>query len=216
METFFVSKVSITIFVPDMENKIIERALDLFLNLGFKNVTMDEIAKETGISKKTIYQFFENKNTLILACLNSMTLEINKNISFVKEKNYNAVVEQMEVKKLIMRQLKSEKTSPHYQLQKYYPKIYANVRSRHKEIMSTCVADNLAKGIKEGLYRKEINIDIVTKIHFICAIEIKNEDHFPPEKYSVLEIMNTYTENFLRSMVTTKGLEILEQQLKQQ
>lgn len=199
-----------------MEDKIVQKATELFLNLGFKNVTMDQIAKESGISKKTIYQFFNNKTALIENCLENILVTIGENIQKVKSKNLNAVEEQLEVKKLLMQQMKLEKTSPHYQLQKYYPNLYTQTRNKHVAVMHNCTAENLAKGIKEGVYRKEVNIELTTKIHFICAIELKNAEHFPPDQYSAKEIMNIYTEHFLRSVVTPKGLEILEQQLKQQ
>lgn len=197
-----------------MECKIIKKASELFLSLGFKSVTMDEIAQESGVSKKTIYQHFKNKTCLIQGCVDDIIKTINEGVTSVKSKRLNAVEEQLAVKKLIMEQLKNEKSSPHFQLERYYPNIYKTTRKKHFEIMTQCVSDNLKNGVAEGLYRADINIDVVTKMHFICAVEMKNRDIFPPEEYSVPELMNIYMENYLRSIVTPKGLEILEQQLK--
>ncbi|SFU68443.1 transcriptional regulator, TetR family [Pustulibacterium marinum] len=177
---------------------------------------MDDIAQESGISKKTIYQHFKNKTELIQSCVDDSMKTVAINISEVKTKGLNAVQEQLEIRNVILAQLKNEKTSPHLQLQRYYPGIYKITRTKHFELVYASVSQNLQKGIGEGLYRKELDLDIITRMHFICAIELKNQDIFPSENYSVRDLMNIYIENYLRSIVTPKGLEILEQHLHNQ
>ncbi len=199
-----------------MDCKFTKKATELFLKLGFKSVTMDEIAQESGVSKKTIYQHFKNKTELIQFCVSEAMQQISAGICAIKELKLNAVEEQLMVKDVILEQVKNEKTSPHLQLQRYYPGIYKNTRKEHFKLVYQNVYDNIEKGIAEGLYRKNINIDVITRMHFICALELKNQDIFPSEEYSIKETMNTYIENYLRSIVTPKGLEILEHHLQTQ
>src|SRR5690606_17008631 len=111
-----------------MKEKIIQKATDLFLNFGFKSVTMDDIANKLGMSKKTIYQHFENKTCLVKDCTFFMFDIISNGIDCIKEDKRNPVEELYEIKSFILKNLKDEKSSPHYQLQKYYPNIFSNLK----------------------------------------------------------------------------------------
>ncbi|MGI9550098.1 MAG: TetR/AcrR family transcriptional regulator, partial [Aurantibacter sp.] len=104
-----------------MKTKILEKATELFLNLGFKSVTMDDLAREMGISKKTIYSHFENKTHLVEACTLHLFNTISQGIDYICSLGKNPIEELYEIKKFAMLHLKDEKSSPQYQLQKYYP-----------------------------------------------------------------------------------------------
>ena len=85
METFFVSKVSCTTFAQIMRDKILEKSGEMFLTLGFKSVTMDDIARELGISKKTLYKYFSNKANLVAAATGAVQQAIDKTILNIKD-----------------------------------------------------------------------------------------------------------------------------------
>ena len=110
-----------------MKEKIIEKSTDMFLNLGFKSVTMDDIANELGISKKTIYVHFPNKTKLVEATTMQVFDTISYGIDCICELDKNPIDEIYEIKKFVMYNLKDEKSSPQYQLQKYYPKTYTKI-----------------------------------------------------------------------------------------
>ncbi|UOB15978.1 TetR/AcrR family transcriptional regulator [Abyssalbus ytuae] len=192
-----------------MKEKIIEKATDLFLNLGFKSVTMDDIANEMGISKKTIYQHFDNKTDLIQACTFYKFLIISQGIDGICQLNKNPIEELYEIKTFALTHLKDEKQSPHYQLQKYYPKIFNELKLKQYEKMNTCVCGNLQRGIEQGYYRKDVNVDIISKIYFNGMMDLKNTEIFPPQKYSMPLLMETYLEYHVRAIATHKGIEIL-------
>ena len=107
-----------------MQDEILEKAAEMFLNYGFKSVTMDDIANEMGISKKTIYQHFSNKNNLVEATTLRMFHLISEGIDLICENNINAIEALFEIKNFVLQYLKDEKTSPMFQLQKYFPKTY--------------------------------------------------------------------------------------------
>ena len=108
-----------------------------------------------------------------------------------------------------MLHLKNEKSSPQYQLQKYYPKIHESLKLKQFEVMQECVLDNLRKGLELRIYRENLNIDFVSRIYFTGVINIKDQKFFPMEKFPMPELMDIYLEYHLRGIVTPKGRKIL-------
>ena len=192
-----------------MKDKIILKSTDLFLNLGFKSVTMDDIANEMGISKKTIYQHFQNKTKLVEATAMHVFENISHGIDCICELDKNPIEEIYEIKQFVMLHLKDEKSSPQYQLQKYYPKIYASLKTKQFEKMLGCVTQNLDRGITQGLYRDTIEIDFVARLYFNSMISLKDQHIFPRENFSMPMLMNNYLEYHLRGICSPKGLETL-------
>ncbi|MCI2229259.1 TetR/AcrR family transcriptional regulator [Polaribacter sp. MSW13] len=197
-----------------MKDKILEKSNELFINLGFKSVTMDEIASSLGVSKKTIYKFFKNKTELVDAVTNNMFNTICYGIDGICELKMDPIDELFSIKRLIMESLKDEKSSPQYQLQKYYPKIYASLKQKQFLVMKDCVITNLKNGIEKGLYRETIDLEFISRIYFNGMIGIKDKDLFPLKNYSMNTLMTYYLEYHLRGICTEKGIQKLENQLK--
>ena len=149
-------------FVPlrsIMEDKILERAGEMFLNLGFKSVTMDDIASDLGMSKKTLYKYFSNKASLVNASTNAVHNEIERMVASIKDKKFNPIEEEFAIKAIFQDMLKNAKESPMYQLKKYYPETYADLMDKEERLFRDCNSDNLQKGIQQGYYRKGINVE---------------------------------------------------------
>lgn len=197
-----------------MENKIIEKATEMYLTLGFKSVTMDDIASEMGISKKTIYHHFENKNDLVKAVTLSLFETISCGIDEIMTLDKNPIEELFIIKDFVMKNLKNESTSPIYQLQKYYPQIHKTLMSRQFEKMGDCVIDNLRKGIEQGLFRNDINLELIGRFYFAGMTSIKDAELFNPIQFSTKEVQETYLEYHLRGITTIKGVVVLEHLLK--
>jgi len=194
-----------------MQEKIIEKATALFLNLGFKSVTMDDLAHEMGISKKTIYAHFANKTELVEACTLHVFQKISLGIDYICSLKENPIEELYAIKKFVMLHLKDERSSPQYQLQKYYPKIYQRLTEKQYEVMNDCVVDNVKKGIEMGIYRDNLNIDFVSRIYFSGVTSIKDQRLFPNDKFPVTILMDEYLEYHLRGIITPKGRKILNE-----
>jgi len=197
-----------------MREKILKKSNELFLNLGFKSVTMDEIASSLGVSKKTIYKYFKNKTELVVAVTGFMFDTVSCGINGICELELNPIDEIFSIKRFILDNLKDEKSSPQYQLQKYYPKIYASLKQKQFHIMQDCVINNLKKGIENDLYRKTIDLEFISRIYFNGMIGIKDKDLFPLTDYSMNTLMDYYLEYHLRGICTEKGIQQLENQLK--
>src|SRR6478609_10581745 len=141
-----------------MREKIVKKAGELFIKVGFKSITMDDIAKEMGISKKTIYKHFENKELLIEATTEVVHVEVHQAIDEVMAKNYNAIAENFEIRSMLSNMFDASAASPVYQLKKYYPQIYEQIILRETCQRNVCFRQNIEKGIEQGLYRKDIKI----------------------------------------------------------
>jgi len=174
---------------------------------------MDDIANELGISKKTIYSHFSTKTKLVEASTLHILSQISCGIETIISQDKNAIVELYDIKNFAMKHLKDNKSSPQFQLKKYYPKVFNIVQSNHLQIMEGCVFKNLEKGIKNGLYRENIPLDFISKIYFVGMMGIKDEYHFPLTTYSSNELLENFLEYHLRAIVTEKGLKTLNQSI---
>ena len=194
-----------------MREKILQKATNLFLNLGFKSVTMDDLAHEMGISKKTIYSHFENKTQLVGETTMNLFWEISNGIDDIICLKKNPIEELYEIKKFVMSRLNDEKASPQYQLQKYYPQIYDTLKTKEFEVMQDCVMENVKRGIEQGIYRENLNIKFVSRIYFSGATSLGNHDLFPTTLFTKVELEEYYLEYHLRGIVTPEGRKILNE-----
>jgi len=195
-----------------MKEKIIAKASDLFLKLGFKSVTMDDIAGEMCISKKTIYKYFCNKEVLIEESTSMVHRQVHEIIDTIVAKDYNAIHENFEIREMFRDMFKNNTdTSPIYQLKKHYPEIYQNVLSHEIEQCTQYFRVNIEKGISQELYRKDLNIDIYVKFYYTLIFHINETTISEREAQEIeLEALEYHT----RAMATEKGILELEKQLK--
>lgn len=198
-----------------VRDDILNTAAEMFLNYGFKSVTMDDIAERMGISKKTIYTHYSTKSKLVLATSHHVFENINCGIEQIREKKQNPIKENFEIKRFVIHHLKDEKTSPHFQLQKYYPKAFESLKNKQFELLDNCISDNINRGIKSGDYRKDMPIEFISRIHFVGMMGIKDTNLFPVEKYSHAKLMDYFLEYHLRAICTPKGIETLEELLNE-
>ena len=197
-----------------MKDKILQKAADMFLSLGFKSVTMDDIASELGMSKKTIYSHFSTKRKLVEASTFYVLDRVNETICSILDANYDPIEETFTIKSMVNNLLKNEKSSPSYQLQKYYPKIFKQVNEQQFEAVQSCIVENLKRGISGGYYRKDINIDLITRFYFSGNMNLANRELFPIDLYEMSSLKDTFLEYHVRAIATEKGLNTLKNILK--
>jgi AcrR family transcriptional regulator len=197
-----------------MKDKILHKAADLFLSFGFKSITMDDIAADLGMSKKTIYSHFSTKKKLVEASTFYILERVNETICSILDANYDPIEETFTIKSMINNLLKNEKSSPSYQLQKYYPKIYKQVHEKQFEAVQSCIVENLKRGITEDYYRKDIDIDLITRLFFSGNMNLTNQELFPIDVYEISSLKNTFLEYHVRAIATEKGLNTLKNILK--
>jgi len=193
-------------FAELMKEKILDKATQLFLDLGFKSVTMDDIAEALGISKKTIYTHYSTKTKLVEACALGLFQIITEGIDEIIAQDHNPIDEMLYIHQFILERLQQEKVSPQFQLQKYYPKIEQALRQKKLERMKQCVVCNLENGIKLGFYRKDIEVELVYRFYIMTLEGLRNSDLFNMQEYSIPFLVQNFLEYHLRGIVSEKGL----------
>lgn len=193
-----------------MKDKIIKKATDMFLKLGFKSVTMDDIACEMCISKKTIYKYFSNKEKLIEEGTEVVHQKIHALMDSVVAKNLNAIEENFEIRKMFKEMFQSFDHSPAYQLKKHYPEIYEKMMANEIEDCNMMFTQNIVKGIQQGLYRQETDVEAATKFYYTLIFSI-NENTLLEKDAFILE--GKALEYHTRAIATPKGISELEKQL---
>ncbi|MFD2523758.1 TetR/AcrR family transcriptional regulator [Emticicia soli] len=194
----------------EIRERILQTAEALFRKFGIRSVTMDEIASELGISKKTIYQNFEDKDSIVheIARLNMMC-DIEESERIHKE-SANPIEQVFREATLLRKQASTINPAVFYDLKKYHPKTWQLFQEYNKVNFLEIVKNNLREGIEQGFYRAEIDIEILARLRLEeveCAF---NRDVFPPEKFNQTEVHTTFIDHYLRGIMTQKGLDFYE------
>jgi AcrR family transcriptional regulator len=198
-----------------MKDTILQKAGEIFLRFGFKSVTMDDIANELAISKKTIYKYFKNKEILVDESLSHLHQCIHNTVSCICVKGFNAIQENFEIKKTFKDLFKNTDDSPMYQLQKYYPKTYKKLMADEFCMFKDFIQKNIEKGIEEGLYRKDINVETTIKFYFSLVMSVHDTNLYSYNKNTINKLEMMVLEYHTRAIATQKGIKILDEQLEQ-
>ena len=194
-----------------MKENIINRAKEMFLKLGFKSITMDDIACDMCISKKTIYKYFSNKELLIEESTQLVHKEVRETIDTIVAKNFNAIEENFQIRRMFKEMFKYSETSPVYQLKRHYPEVYQKVVGYQIEICEGCFRDNILKGISEGLYRENIDVENYVKFYYTLIFSISENTALERDANKLEHIALEY---HIRAMATLAGIIELEKQLQ--
>jgi AcrR family transcriptional regulator len=193
-----------------MKKKIADQSIQLFLQYGYKSVTMDDIAKHMGVSKKTIYVHFPTKDQLVeQSALNHLD-GIIKRINVISKQSKDPIIELYQIKKEALNHLSSEKKSPQYQLQKYYPSLYSKLKEKEFSALSGLFSNSIFEGIQTGIFRKDIDVDFVIRIFFNGIRGITDIKLFPIETYKIEDLLLNFSEYHLRALCTIEGIRKLE------
>ncbi|WP_298391683.1 TetR/AcrR family transcriptional regulator [Flavobacterium sp.] len=193
-----------------MKDKIIKKATDMFLKLGFKSVTMDDIACEMCISKKTIYKYFSNKEKLIEEGTEVIHQKIHSLMDEVVSKDFNAIEENFEMRQMFKEMFKSFDHSPAYQLKKHYPEIYEKMMENEIQDCHKMFSQNIIKGIQQKLYRQDTDVEAATKFYYTLIFSINETTLLESDAYT---LEGKALEYHTRAIATEKGIIELEKQL---
>jgi hypothetical protein len=189
----------------EYDKKILEIADQIWRKVGFRAMTLDEIAIQLGISKKTIYLNFESKDALVDKI---MELEINR----IKEDcvhslniSVNAIDEIFISMEMMTNEMAETNPIVVHDLKKFYPDAFRKFVSFKSAFYYNIIADNLKRGIKENLYKKDINIDVLTKLRIEQLLLPFDQSIFPPDQYNFIEVNQIIIKHFLDAIVTENG-----------
>mgnify|MGYP000409794714 CR=1 FL=1 len=194
----------------EAERKIIEGALKLYLKYGVKSVTMDDVAKYLGVSKKTLYQYVSNKVELIDKCLIFYFEEHMRDINLIIKTTSNPIDELLSIDKNVCQEANKRNPSLFFEIQKYYPAIYKKLMQLNGKYVYQTLIKNLELGIEMGLYRDDMDIEIIAKLYVSRIDNLIDTDLFPIEEFDFNELVDQNFKYHLRGIVSRKGLDYLE------
>ena len=189
------------------KEEILQAAIQQFLRLGIKSVSMDDISSLLGISKKTLYQFVENKEDLVTQALWSFRNVERQFIENISKNAHDAIDEMIQIGRHHVSIVRNMSPSMNFDLKKYYPAVWKIVKEFNNEVVGQTILQNLEKGIKEGLYRKNVNPQIVEKLFRIKSWSIVDRTNFPIEEFRQDELVREHLLYHLYGILSEKGKE---------
>ncbi len=196
-------------------DRILLKANELFTRHGFRRVTMDEIALKTGMSKKTIYQSFATKDEIVDAIvmdhINRSELRCEADCCNAE----NAIHEVFLSMDMIQEHFSEMNPTIVEDLEKFFPATYNKLYEHKNNFITKKVKANLEKGIAEGLFREDINIDILTKLRIGTMFLPFDQTIFPYSKYKLIEVEREILEHYLYGLATTQGHKLIKKYKQQ-
>lgn len=193
-----------------VEDRIIKAASALFLRYGAKNITMDDIAGNLRMSKKTIYKYFKDKENILYECIREMIAKQMRERKEIAKNADNTIEGFITVMKQAMEETENVNPVLLFEIERHYPKVMAYIDNMGKVDIYQEMVEKINQGIQEGLFRIDLNVDIVAKLFVAQSAEMTNVDTFPPSVYSRGELLKNIIINFLRGISTEEGRSLIE------
>jgi AcrR family transcriptional regulator len=199
--------------MKDRRIEIAEKVCKLYRNYGIKSVTMDDVAHHLGISKKTLYEYFSDKRDLVIAVMHSIAQNKAVDFSVPQEQNVNAIEELFYYYNVQVKMIRDHKPSFIYDLKKYYPDLYEKFQNDKKQRIHDSVQNNLIKGKKEGLFRSNLDEDVIARLNLMRIEGIMNSGTFSLEEMVSPDLFSEIFRYHVYGIVSDKGRELFEQEL---
>jgi TetR/AcrR family transcriptional regulator, cholesterol catabolism regulator len=194
----------------EVKERILTKAADLFSRYGIRSITMDEIASQLGISKKTIYQFFTDKDDMVLAVIEQEIARNEMDCNHFRQEAADAVQQVFLALESLDEMLKYTNPLMLYDLEKHHPKAFQKLREYKYRFLYQILMDNIQWGMDTEVYRNGLQKDIVAKCRIESAFLVFNPDVFPHTRYKISEVNYELAMLFLHGVVTPKGKKLIE------
>ena len=198
----------------DTKDRILHKANELFFRYGVRSITMDEIAAQCGISKKTIYQFFEDKDALVAAVLDKEIDNTQGRCLDTRDVSENAVHEVFLAMEYVIQMFDSMHSNVMFDLHKHHPESYHKLEQHKSKFLYTVTKENIERGQQEGLYRTELNAEILAYMRLETVFMTVRQELIPRHQYPPSVVMQEISDHFLYGLATPKGLELIEKYKK--
>ncbi len=193
----------------DTKDRIKAAAHDLVMKYGIRTVSMDDIAASVGMSKKTLYQYYQDKDELVKAVVDAVVEENQCACAGFVEKANDAIHEIFLTMQMMVEMFSEMNPSVLFELQKYHPQAYLGFHKHKVDFIYKCIKDNIERGKREELYREDISEEVLCRYRIESMfIPFNPEFQRSLNKYTLLEIEEQIILNFLFGMVTSKGYKL--------
>ena len=180
------------------------------MRYGIKSITMDDVAREMGISKKTLYQHVKNKTDLIERIIHQHIHEEKECLNEMPAKAHDAIEQVLMIAQYVVKVLRSMRPTTMFDLKKYYRSCWNMMEEFQQEYMYEMIRSNIEQGVKEGLYRDNMDADIIAKLYVGKTNLLTDEKLFPMREYDRDRLFSEYIQYHLRGIVSDKGMKQLK------
>jgi AcrR family transcriptional regulator len=194
---------------------ILLKVRELYMKYGIKSITMDDVARELAISKKTLYQYVVDKDDLVGKFIDNEIAIRREEICKCFRIGYNAIEELFEISSFMNKLMRNQNSATDYDLKKYYPAHYHKTLTARREGIYNYILANLKKGIKEGLYRKEMDKEVIAKLYLWRTENIHFDELFTVEEFTSVKLFFELLNYHVRGIATEKGIIVLENKIKE-
>lgn len=192
------------------KERILLKAEELFMQFGIRSVSMDDIANNLGMSKKTLYQYFADKDELVHGVVEGHISEMEQDCKYCREKASDAIHEIFITMDRIMEEFSNMNPMLLYDLEKFHFSGYKLFKEHKDKFLYQIIRKNIEWGIEEELYRAEANVDILSKFRIESMMIPFNVTVFPPGKYNLAVTTSIIIENFIYGLATIKGHKLIQ------
>lgn len=196
-----------------MENtaeRIVGKAYELFMRFGIRSVSMDEIANQLGMSKKTIYQYYADKDELVEDAI-EIVLNINRNDCKTQQaESANAIHEVFLSIDTVKQILSKMNPAVIFDLEKYHTGAFNKYNDHKNKFLFDVIVTNINRGKQEGIYRKDINTNLIARFRLASMFLIFNPEIFPGEQFNLPQLIAETTDNFLYGIASEEGRLMIE------
>ena len=194
----------------DHKERIIQVAEEMFMRYGIRSITMDEIAKELSISKKTIYQHFKDKDDIVLQVGKKVFADEQTQITKCEATAENVIHELFLMSQSVREHIANANPSVLYDLQKYYPEAWQEYQ-QFKQFCLHKILSVLQRGIDKGYFWDDMHPEIMARLRTEEIELVFNQAIFPRERFDAKEVQMQLLEHFIRGILTHKGLTLYQQ-----
>lgn len=199
----------------DELKNILQKVSELYMKYGIKSITMDDVARELGISKKTLYQYVTDKDDLVGKFIDNEISMRQEEICKCFGSGFNAIEELFEISIFMNKMMRDQNPATENDLKKYYPVHFQKTVKAKREGIYEYILLNLKKGVKEGLYRGEMNIEIIAKLYLSRIEDSHINELFTKEEFASLRLFVEILTYHVRGIATEKGIIVLENKIKE-
>ncbi|MEM1214862.1 MAG: TetR/AcrR family transcriptional regulator [Bacteroidota bacterium] len=192
-----------------MQNNLLKKVEQLFWRYGIRSVSMDDVARELGISKKTLYQQVENKTDLLTQVLAQHVTEEQAAIADIKESASSAINELISISRYAITRLRNISASFRYDIEKYYPEQHTTFDQLQNDFFQALVQENMIRGKAEGLYRANIDEVVIAKFFGSMAKNIGMNTYFPIKQFALEHVVTQLVHYHINGIASAKGQELL-------
>jgi AcrR family transcriptional regulator len=195
-------------------NNILSKVRELYTRFGIKSITMDDVAKELGISKKTLYQHVTDKEDLVGKYIDNEIEFRQKQICECFKVGYNAIEELFEISFFMNKLMREQNPATEHDLKKYYPEQYQKILNVKREGMVKYILLNLEKGKNEGLYRENMDDEVIARLYLSHSESIAFSSLYTVEELTSIKIFIELLSHHIRGIATAEGIKELEKNIK--